>query len=531
MNLLMIRRILSALLIILPAAVLCRAEDVPPAAAPAPAAGMPEAATSDKSGAQESAKSETPAATDAPGQADAAAMKATWTHPPVALPTDGMANIVVIPISGEIGRTNLFILRRGLKQAISDGADVVVLEMDTPGGRADVMLEMMEAVDNFKGRTIAFVNKEAMSAGALICASASEIYFAPKSVMGAAAVIQGDGTDIPPTLKTKIDSYIDARLRAITTDNPRRADVLRAMMQVDYVLTLDGVTIKDKGVLLSRTSDEAMKLYGNPPTPLLGSGVYESVEALARAEYGDGHYTIRSYELTWSETAAMYMEKVAPVLMGIGILCLIVEFYTPGFGLPGISGIALLAIVFLSNYIAGLAGNEPIIIFGLGLLLLLVELFLLPGVMFLAITGLILMAGSLVWSLADVWPKTGGGFEFDSSRIVSASFEVLLSFFIAIGIFAVLYRFLPKRVFLNKLVLEGASGNGPAAEPVLDHSASSSLPGPGSRGKAVTNLRPSGTVEIDGVQYEATLTVGSAERGQLVTVVGRKDFNLLVSLD
>jgi membrane-bound serine protease (ClpP class) len=234
--------------------------------------------------------------------------------------------------------------------------------------------------------------------------------------------------------------------------------------------------------------------------------------------------------MTWSETAAMYMEKVAPVLMGIGFLCLVVEFYTPGFGLPGIAGITLLVIVFLGNYIAGLAGNEPLLVFGLGLLLVLLELFLLPGIMVLAITGVILMVGSLIWSLGDVWPKTGGGFEFNGDRIMSATFQVLLAVFGAMALFAILYRFLPKRLFLAHLVLEGASGNAPAAQPVTEPVAPAADPLPGTAGRAVTDLRPSGTVVIGGVQYEASLTVGFAQSGQPVTVVGRKDFHLLVKL-
>jgi membrane-bound serine protease (ClpP class) len=453
----------------------------------------------------------------------------TWKHPKVDLPADGIAKIYVIPIHKEIGKTNKFILRRGLKQAIAKGADVVVLDMDTPGGRADIMLEMMDMIDHYNGRTIAYIDKEAMSAGALISASAREIYFAPKSVIGAAAVISATGEDIPHTLKTKIDSYMDAKLRAITGENPRRADVIRAMMQEDYVLTIDGKTIKEKGTLLSRTSEEAMELYGNPPTPILGSGIYNSIEDLAKAEYGTGHYTIKTYEMTWSETAAMYLEKIAPILMGLGFLALIVEFYTPGFGLPGITGIVLLAIVFLSNYIAGLAGNEPLLIFAIGLLLVLMELMLLPGTMFLAITGGLMMVGSLIWSLADVWPKTGGGFEFDYTRIEIAAWQVIIGIFIAVTLFAILYRFLPKRIFFGKFILEGSSGNAPAAEPITEPSSGNAdLPPPGSIGTTVSNLRPSGTVEINGRQYEATLTIGAAERGQKVIVVGRKDFNLLV---
>jgi membrane-bound serine protease (ClpP class) len=453
-----------------------------------------------------------------------------WTRPPVVMPTDGNAKIYVIPIHDEIGKTNKFILRRGLKQAIAEGADVVVFDMDTPGGRADIMMEMMDMIDHFEGRTIAYIDKEAMSAGALISAAADDIYFAPKSIIGAAAVISSTGEDIPHTLKKKIDSYMDAKLRAITSHNPRRADVIRAMMQEDYVLKLDGKTIKDKGELLSRTAEEAMELFGNPPSPILGSGIYPSIEDLAKAEYGDT-YTIRTYSMTWSETAAMYLERVAPILMGLGFLALIVEFYTPGFGLPGITGITLLVIVFLSNYVAGLAGNEPLIVFALGLLLVMVELLLFPGVIFLALTGGLLMVGSLIWSLADIWPKTGGGFDIDYSRIAFAAWEVILGVFIAIALFAILYRFLPKRLLFGKLVLEGASGNIPAAEPASEPTAvTTGMPPVGSVGTAVTNLRPSGTVEIDGRQYEATLTIGAAERGCKVIVTGVKDFNLLVKV-
>ena len=142
-------------------------------------------------------KSDAKAAPEAAKPAEAQKPAPTWKHPPVALPKDGVADIVVIPIHDEIGKTTEFILRRGIKEAISKNAEVIVLEMDTPGGRADIMLEMMEMVDRYDGRTIAFVKKEAMSAGALISSSAQEIYFAPKSVIGAAAVIQSTGEDIP----------------------------------------------------------------------------------------------------------------------------------------------------------------------------------------------------------------------------------------------------------------------------------------------------------------------------------------------
>ena len=231
--------------------------------------------------------------------------------------------------------------------------------------------------------------------------------------------------------------------------------------------------------------------------------------------------------LCWWQRIFMYPQVI---LIGLGILCLMVEFYTPGFGLPGICGIALLSIVFISNFIAGMAGYEPVIIFAIGFLLVMLELILFPGVLVMAITGGILMVGSLIWSLADVWPKTGGGFDFDYSRIINAAYEVAIAIAVAILLFAVIYRFLPKRLLVAQFVLDGASGNAPASAPASEPVESDSLPQTGSVGVAVSNLRPSGTVEIDGVRYEATLTVGAAERGQKVQIVGRKDFELLVKI-
>ncbi len=445
----------------------------------------------------------------------------TWTAPRPSAAADGMTNIIVIPVKEAIGKTNLYILRRALKEAIADKAEVVILDMDTPGGRADIMLEMMEMVDRYEGRTIAYINKEAMSAGALISASADDIYFAPRSIIGAAAVVKGDGSDLEPTLKAKIDSYMDARLRALTDDHPRRADVLRAMMQTDYVLELDGVKIKDKGILLSLTDKEAMKLYGEPPTPLLGSGIYEKIEDLAKAEYGEGNYSIKVFRTSWSESGSMYMEKISPVLISIGILCLVVGFYIPGFGLPEITGLCLFAIVFLSNYMAGLAGHEPLIFFAIGFMCLLLELLLFPGVLVLGITGVLLMLGSLIWSLADVWPKSGGGLEFDLGNIASAFAQVSLGMLLALIGFAILYRFLPRSWVASRLVLQGAAGVTVSAAGLPADSAPA-LPPPGSIGRAVSNLRPAGSVEIDGQIYEASLLIGSAERGEQVLVKGSK---------
>ncbi|MFN6094462.1 MAG: SDH family Clp fold serine proteinase, partial [Verrucomicrobiota bacterium] len=95
------------------------------------------------------------------------------------------AKVVVIPIRAQIAKPELFILRRGLKDAIENKVDTIVLDMETPGGELEVTFEMLKALEKFPGKTVTYVNREAISAGALIAAGTDEIHFAPEGVIGA----------------------------------------------------------------------------------------------------------------------------------------------------------------------------------------------------------------------------------------------------------------------------------------------------------------------------------------------------------
>ena len=342
--------------------------------------------------------------------------------------------VYVIPMQEAIAKPTLYIVRRGLKEAIENEIEVVLLDMHTPGGESDVMLEIMKILDRFEGETLTFVNVDAFSAGAFIAASTDYIYFAPKSQIGAAAPIFATGQEVPETLRQKFESAIMAKVRNYNETDPYRAKVIRAMMSADYVLEIEGEVIKPEGELLALTASEALAEYGDPPRPLLGAGIKETLEEVLEERFGAGNFDIKEFKVTWSESLAQYMSMVSPLLMGIGFLCLMVEFKTPGFGVFGGVGIALLLIVFASNYVAGLAGHEAVLIFLLGIVLIGVELFLLPGTVFPALAGVLLIFGSLVWSLADIWP-TGGGrsFELDPEVLLQPVYEILLSLMVTIA--------------------------------------------------------------------------------------------------
>lgn len=450
-------------------------------------------------------------------------------EPPVA--QADVVDVYVIPINDVISTPNLYILRRGLKEAIANDVDMIILDMDTPGGRLDITLEMMEMLDRFSGITATYVNDDAISAGSFIAAATKEIYFAPKGKMGASAVIQGTGEDVGETAKQKIDSYLRANVRAMTEQYPYRSDVIRAMLDAEFELKIGDKVIKPAGELLTLTASEAIKEYGKPPVKLLAEGIYESIDELLDVRFGEGNYTIRDFEITYSEEIAKWMNAIAPLLMGLGVLLLFIEFKTPGFGVFGIGGLVLLGIFFISHYIAGLAGNEPVFFFILGVLLIVLEIFVVPGTLIFALLGIVLMLGSLLWTMVDYWPSGGdggggaGGFNITPEMFTEPLMQFVLGIAITFAGALLVGRFLKGSWIERQMVLESAAGGDSQA---IRRERESKLPGPGSQGVALTPLHPGGRVEIAGKRYEARCAVGSIERGQSIRVVSSSDFNLVV---
>ena len=199
------------------------------------------------------------------------------------------ANVVVIPIRAQIAKPELFILRRGLKDAIENKVDTIVLDMETPGGELEVTFEMLKALEKFPGKTVTYVNREAISAGALIAAGTDEIHFAPEGVIGAAAPVLATGAEIDETMRSKIVSYLKARVRSISEGKGYRGEVVSAMIDMDSELKIGDTVIKKKGELLSLTAQEAMKTYGTPPLPLLGAGISKDLNALLDQLHGAGN--------------------------------------------------------------------------------------------------------------------------------------------------------------------------------------------------------------------------------------------------
>ncbi len=446
--------------------------------------------------------------------------------------------VFVIPIRGEIAEPALYLLRRGLKEAVAENADAVVLDINTPGGAIDVTMEMMDDMKRFPGRTIAFVDNEAMSAGAFVSAVCDEIWFATtptEGIIGAAAPVQSTGQDIDATMKGKLVSYLKVRMRAISKGKGYRGDVISAMIDADMELKvdgeevkIDGKPIKEKGALLSLTATEAMHPVGTPPRPLLGAGEATDLDDLLTKCFGVGGFRATRLQATWSEGLAVFLNRLAPAMLGLGIFALFIGFKSQGFGGFITVGVVLLTIVFLSSYVSGLSGHEPVIVFSIGLVLLLAEILFFHSAGFLGVIGFLLMIGSLFWAMADLWPGEPIQVAWSADAFEQPMINLGVGIGIAVVMGACLLRFLPHgwiwdRLTVNETVRGSAqtAGGSPGGVALLDQLV-------GRRGIAATALRPGGQVEVDGRRFEAEVKVGAIDAGAPIIVLGHGDFALVV---
>ena len=420
-----------------------------------------------------------------------------------------------IPIEGPIGKPTLFTIRSGIKDAIEKDASLVLFEMETPGGELNATLEIMKVIDRFEGDTATFINEEAISAGAIIASVTKDIYFTPRATMGSSEVVTGTGQDVDESMKRKINAFLTAKVDAYTGEYRYRSQVMEAMIDPDVELIIDGEMISKEGKLLNLNARRAHETYGDPPQSLLGSGIYDDLDALIEG-VADGRAIVRhEFETTWSLSLAAHLMNWSPVLLGLGILALLVEFKTPGFGVFGVAGIAMIAVVNFGHHVAGLSGYEGLIVFVIGAAMVFVELVFFPGLIFLALPGMVMMVGGLLWSMADIWPKEARDFEFTFDLFLRPIYNLTGGIALAFILFALLARFLPKTVFWDRMILaESVSGT---SQPLAPEGSARS--GVGMEGLAVTDLFPTGEIEIDGRRYEAKTEVGTIEKGARVRVL------------
>lgn len=433
--------------------------------------------------------------------------------------------VYVIPIRDDIMPPLVYLVRRGVKEAMEAKADVLIIDMDTNGGRIDVTEELIEILNQFKGRTVTYVNRKAFSAGAFISFATREIYMAPQSVIGAAAPIMmspgGGGVEaMPDTVEAKMSSAVSALVRANAEKNGHNVEVADAMVKKTKELKIDGKVLNEKGQILTLTDQEAKQEYGTPPKPLLSLGTIESFDALLKKLNLSDAKVVR-VEPTGVETLGTWINAISPLLLIVGVIGCYIEFKTPGFGLPGIVGITAFAIYFLGGYVAALSGAEWVAIFIIGLALMASELFIHPGTILPGLIGAALMFVALVMAMVDMYP--GNPTIPTMPQLRGPLQEIAIAFVTSIILMLLLARFLPKTPIYGALVSQTASG----VRSDIQHE-KRQLAREGQIGVAISQLRPGGKAQF-GEEIIDVISQGDLiAKGQKVKIIGNSGTEAIV---
>lgn len=435
------------------------------------------------------------AETNTPAPAAAPAILAPASEAPAPL-------VIVIPVEDMIERGLLYVIRRSFAAAVRENATAIILDMNTPGGRVDTAEEIMRMLIDLPDsiRTITYVNKDALSAGALIAMSTQRIYMAPGSRIGASAIVTSGGDIEEGDLKEKHVSALVALARSAAENAGHDPDLIEAMIRKDFEYKIGEEIICKAGQLLTLTDRDAARLIpgtnGVPDRTLLAAGTVDSLDALKAAE-GLQHARFRTVRTSAAEQIARYIEQFAFIFLAGGLLGIYIEFRTPGFGLPGIIGGILLAIFFWGHRIAGLSGDIELVLFALGLLLLLLELLVIPGFGIAGISGIALILAAVFFSMVRHAPAAPT-FRLPAIQMQQAANQLGLALAMALGMGMVAVRFLPRTKSFQHLVLSAAlTGGGGAPVPGIGGNAAVNAPAIGTTGTALTPLHPAGFASVD----------------------------------
>jgi membrane-bound serine protease (ClpP class) len=407
------------------------------------------------------------------------------------------AKVLRIPIEGTIDLGLAAFVERAL--AAHSDAVLVVLDINTLGGRVDAAIRIRDALLVHKRRTVAFVHPRAISAGALISLACDVIVMTRGATLGAVTPISGDGQQ-SAAVEEKMTSYMRTEMRSTAEAKGRRGDIAEAM--VDRAVEIPGVVAAGK--LLTLDTDKALALA-------IADLQADSLAKLLPALGLHAPVVISEHE-NWAEKIARFVTDptVSGLLMSLGMLGLLIELYSPGLGLPGAVGVSCLLLFFGGHAITHLAGLEEILLLAIGLGLLALEVFVLPGFGIAGVAGIACVGASFVLTLLTLPLNVAWKLGMVSGAIERVGLSLVLT--VLFGVVAA--RFLPRTRAARRLVLSGAT-NAEAGYVVAP--AQTELIGV--TGVAATDLRPTGKAELGGRRFDVVSEGDYVERGSAIRVM------------
>lgn len=402
--------------------------------------------------------------------------------------------VYVIPVENTVERGMAAFLERTTSEAYENGADHIIFEIDTPGGRVDAANEIAVIFQDIDIPNTAFITSQALSAGSYIALNADQIYMKPQATMGASGVINSDGTAAD---KKAQSAWISAMVAAAESTN-RDPQYARAMADSSVDLPEYGA---GEGKFLTLSPSDALEVG-------YSEGIVEDrTELLNELNLSDA--TIVEKSPTAAENLARFLTDpvVIPILLSIASLGLVVELYSPGFGIPGIMGLLSLVLFFYGHIVAGLAGYEAIILLVLGIGLVVAELFLPGGIA--GIAGIIAIVSSLMLSSADM-----------GHMAMSLGIALLVTIIVSIVLFKTMGL---ERGFFRHVILNDSTS---AEKGYVSQTTRLELIG--LEGETLTPLRPSGTAEFDHERLDVVTEGGFISSHKRVKVIKTEGSRIVV---
>ncbi len=502
---------------------------------------------------------------------------------------------VICPISDMVDDGMAVLVERAVREA--QGAELLVFQIDTPGGRVDSAIEISKDIISAPCKTVAFIEGQgAISAGALIAYSCDEIIMTPATSIGASAPVMAGGGDPSETMDLKAKSFLRARYRALAEEKKHNALLGEAM--VDPNIELRGKKAADgtyeiyeydaenraeksgsnladslRKVIEDPTSKVVEKIVrdiaGIPEAPALKEGEPVQEEApsepepermedgseliCARGElltltsgealrYGlisttapfldavvgyeyKGEITKRFITPTWSE--ALYRWLTSPMIAGllllIGVGGLYIEFKTPGVWLPGVIGVSALAIFFGAHLVIGLADWFDVFLVLLGVILLGLEVFVVPGFGLVGVSGFVSLFIGIYLSLTRV---TVPEYAWDFERLQDAAMTLATASALFIAFMGLTWKYLPKTPLWGWLVLQNAQQPSEGYVVQTEAQVESAV---GLQGEAVSMLRPAGRARFGGTTYDVMTRGEFIEPGRPVEIIEAEGNRYVVS--
>ena len=395
----------------------------------------------------------------------------------------------------------------GLAAARDGNYNLVIIEMDTYGGMVTDAKDIVENLLDFEIPVYVFINKDAASAGALISIACDSIYMAPGASIGAATVVVGDGEAAPD----KYQSYMRSTMRATAEQTGRDPAIAEAM--VDQDIEIEGIT--KAGRVLTFTTSEAIK---NGFCEGEVSSIEEILEKTGVTDYEMDEFNIGPTE----KIIAVFLN---PVLSGILILIIVggiyFELQTPGVGFPILASLVAAILYFVPYYLNGLAANWELIAFVIGILLLGLEIFVIPGFGVAGVAGIIMIFGSLTLVMLD-----NDFFDFTLvpfQKILTAFATTLSGLLGSVVLIFIGGVRLTNTRFFRKIALSTVEDK---AEGFVSNFIPTSMTG--KTGTAFTVLRPSGKVMIDNDVYDAYTRGEYIQKNETIVVINQESSTLQV---